>query len=368
MTVGFAVRVVFRRGRRYDDLVLYQTDAAAWEGVEVPPGGEFRVLSIEPISAPEWGPTLVADRTVSIKFDNAAAWVDTATSGLIPDFRTADPKREEMSDSQFWEIMSELGGVVDDAGVERITDVLSGLRFPEIVRFRDALWRKLHDLDHPTNTVRTEGEEGVVVHADASLYYRCEIVARGEEAYRRALETPRYASGDDGAKGEALLWIADNASPHELGPTDLEIETGRNPEFWPGVEPADRPWEKIPSVSAFSDRVLASREERAADPLLRRVHFTSFVAYATDRSGRVRELMGCLMAASFGLARREVIDFLESELRNAEVLDDRVRIWQSGAARPMIGVAMAGSSRRSSLKIDEFIDLYYNGNLDVITG
>lgn len=42
MTVGFAVRVLFRRGRRYDDFVLYQRDAQIWEGVEAPSGGEFR--------------------------------------------------------------------------------------------------------------------------------------------------------------------------------------------------------------------------------------------------------------------------------------------------------------------------------------
>ncbi len=363
MTVGFAVRVIFRRGRRYDDLVLYQTDAELWEGVEAPPGGEYRVVSNERISAPATGPTLLVDRMVSTDLDDPLAWIDAATSGLIPDLRTTDPERAEMSDSQFWEIISKMGGVIDDAGVERITVALSELRFPEIVKFRDALWRKLHDLDHPMNTVRTEGREGVLVNYDASLYYRCEIVARGEESYRNALEKPQLARDDDGASGEALLWVADSASLHELGPIDIEIETGRNSKFWPNVEPADRPWERLPSISAFSTRVLASREEWGADLLLRRVHFTSFVAYAVDGRGRVRELMGCLMAASFELARQEVTDFLQAQLRNGEVLDKRVRIWQSGAARPMTGVAMTGSSRRSSLNIDEFVDFYYNGHV-----
>lgn len=362
MTVGFAVRVLFRRGRRYDDLVLYQSDAQIWEGVEAPSGGELRLLSNEPISAPEWGPTLVVDRTVPTNLDDPSAWIDAATSGLIPDFRTTDFRREEMSDSQFWGIVSELGGVIDDEGVERITNALSDLRHPEVVAFRDALWVKLHNLDHPMNTVRTEGAEGGIINADDSLYYRCEIIARGEKSYCSALETPRLASDSDGARGEELLWVADNASLYELPPTDVEIETGRNREFWPEAEPADRPWERLPSISAFSNRVLASQEERGADLILRRLHFTSFVAYAIDGEGRVRELMGCLMTASFDLARNEVTSFLESRLHEGEVLDKRIRIWQSGAARPMTGVAMTGSSRRSSLQIDEFIDLYYDGH------
>lgn len=363
MTVGFALRVLLRQGRRYDDLVLFHRDENAQNELESPIGGDCLVLSCDSILAPEKGPTIVIDRYLPRSLEDPAAWIKIATDGLVPDFRVADPVRVLMPDDQFWEIISVLEGSVDDDSIARLTEALSRMSFAEIVRFRDTLWQELHDLDHPGTTVQTAGDEGVLVHSDDSLYYRCEIVARGREAYAERVGSPRQAGDGDGARGEALLWVAQNAALHELGPSDVEIETGRNRKFWPESEPVEPAWEQTPSISAFSSRVLAAGDQWGEDDLLRRVHFTSFVAYASSREGRVRELMGCLMAASFDIARREVLAVLRSRLREDEVLDDRVRIWQSGAAHPMEGVALTGSSRRSTMPLDEYVDVYFRGEL-----
>lgn len=360
---GFAVRVLFHRGRRYADDIVFQPDPTDWFGMGAPVGGEVRILSREPIVAPPVGPALIIDRVVPSTFDDPRQWVDAATSGLIPDKWCVDEPLPVMSGAEFWTLIGELGGVVDDEGVARLVNVLSEAPFVDVVRFRRTLWQKLHDLDHPLNTIRTDGDHGRIIHADASLYYRCEIIARGESAFRDAIHDPRPGSGDDGADGEALLTVAEDAAAHNLGPidTDIEIETGHNGAHWENAPQPDRPWEDLPSISPFSPEVLGPKERRLANPILQRVTFMSFVGYAVSTTGQIRELMGCLMGASFARAREETLAFLQAHLADDEVLDDRLRIWRSGAAGPMSSVALTGIERRSNLGIDDYIDLYING-------
>lgn len=69
------------------------------------------------------------------------------------------------------------------------------------------------------------------------------------------------------------------------------------------------------------------------------------------------------MAASFAKAREELLPFLHAQLASDAVLDDRVIIWQSGAARPVVGSSLTGPSRRSSLSVDQYVDLYFDGML-----
>lgn len=265
-----------------------------------------------------------------------------------------------MPDKEFWGYIELLNGEITDDGLAALIDALSTQPHGQVVAFRDALWTKLRSLDHPSNTIRTGGDQ---VSADASLYYRCEIVAAGERAYNGAVDSPRPGGECDGAVGEGLLSVANDAAPQELPQAEIEIETGRNRDFWPDAPPSSYPWLELPSPGPFSSRIQSRSNRETRDEFVLRLGFTSFMGYAAGADGHVRELMGCLMAASFAKAREELLPFLHAQLAPGEALDDRVIIWQSGAARPMLGTSLTGPSRRSSLSMDQYIDLYLEGTL-----
>jgi hypothetical protein len=337
-------------------LILFELDPDDRSDLEAPPGGEVRVLSVTPlVPEAETGPVLVIDRILPHKFDDPQVWVEIALSDVIPGTITEDFQAAPMPDGEFWSYIDLLEGEVSDDGLARLVDALSDRPHTEVVAFRDALWLKLRALDHPLNTIRI----GDHVSADASLYYRCEIVAAGEQAYTVAIANPRPGAETDGSSGEGLLRVPDDAALEELPEAEVEIETGRYRRFWPDAAPSRFPWMDIPSVGAFSPHI----QSGVRDELSLRLGFTSFVAYATGSDGHVRELMGCLMAGSFGNAREELLPFLLAHLSPDEALDDRLIIWQSGMMRPQVAVSLSGLSRRSRLSMDEYIDLYYNGIL-----
>jgi len=230
-TEGHAARVLFRQGRRYDDQVLFTKDGDDDFGIGAPPGGEFSVLAryTFPIVS-ELGPVVVSDRVISVNADDATAWIQAVTSSIRPSGRLEDFKREPMEDERFWQLVGLLDGQIDDEGLEALIGALSELTPGDLDSFNDTLAMKLHALDHPGNTMRWSG----MVSADASLYYRCEIVAAGRAEFESHLREPR--SSDDpeaGAVGEALLGIVDSVAVHELSEPPVPIETGTNPEHWP---------------------------------------------------------------------------------------------------------------------------------------
>lgn len=354
--VGEAIRVIRRRGRRFDDCVVFLPDPAQRSWIGAPTGGEIRVLTETPIFAADRGPALVVDRVLPVRYDDPAVWIDHAVSDCIPGIRTEKPRRTPLPDTEFWAYVDLLGGEVTDVGLATLTEALSDAPFEQIVAFRDALWEKLHALDHPANTIR-DGRG--FISADASLYYRCEIVAAGENAYDAAIHTPTPGRADDGAVGEALLTVADDAVPHDLPPATIEIEAGSNTALWLD----DQSLAALPSLGPFSPRVQAEANVKPREKDIMRLGFTSFVAYASGEDGHVRELMGCLMAVSFAAAREELESFLRDRLQPGETLDERMLVWQGGAARAMSLSSITGLSRRSSLSMDEYVDLYFYGKL-----
>lgn len=354
--VGFAVRALCRIGRKYIEVIYVEADPDDLSDMEAPPGGEVRVLSVTPlVLEAETGPVLVIDRILPHRFDRPAAWIDRVLADVIPGEVTEDRQSAPMPDGEFWSYIDLLDGEVSDDGLTRLVDALSDRPHPEVVAFRDALWLKLRALDHPLNTVRI----GDHVSADASLYYRCEIVAAGKRVHAAAIANPREGGEMDGSAGEGLLSVAEHAALEDMPAAEVEIETGRNGRFWPAAPPGRFPWMDIPSLGAFSPYILCG----VRDELSLRLRFTSFVAYASGSDGHVRELMGCLMAGSFGNAREELLPFLLAHLSPDEALDDRLIIWQSGMMRPQQAVSLSGLSRRSRLSMDEYVDLYYNGVL-----
>ncbi|MFJ2370625.1 hypothetical protein [Microbacterium sp. NPDC087665] len=69
------------------------------------------------------------------------------------------------------------------------------------------------------------------------------------------------------------------------------------------------------------------------------------------------------MAVSFASAREELELFLHDRLQPGETLDERLILWQSGAGWPLSLDSLTRLSRRSSLPMDEYVDLYFYGKL-----
>jgi hypothetical protein len=337
---------------------VFLPDPAERSWIGAPTGGEIRVLTETPIFVADRGPALVIDRVLPVRYDDPTVWIDRAVSDYIPGIRTEKPRRTPLPDTEFWAYIDLLGGEVTDEGLETLTDALSDVPFERVVAFRDALWEKLHALDHPANAIH---DERGVISADASLYYRCEIVAAGESAYDAAIHTPTPGRADDGAVGEALLSVADDAVPRDLPSATIEIEAGSNTALWLD----DQSLAALPSLGPFSPRVQAEANGGPRENDILRLKFTSFVAYASGDDGHVRELMGCLMAVSFAAAREELESFLRDRLQPGEALDERLILWQSGAGWALSLDSLTGLSRRSSLSMDEYVDLYFYGNLPV---
>ncbi len=360
---GHAVRVVFRKGRRFDDLVLFQRDEGGLSGVGAPPGGEFRVLDAWNFLIPsEWGPVVVQDRILPTAFADPVAWVRSVTGSVeIPEWGVDKPSRSLMEDDRFWSLIDLLGGSLEDEAIAELSDALEALEYPDIVRFRDTLVARLRELDHPLNTVGSGDGDERVISADASLYYRCEIVAAGRDVFRDHLEHPRPGEGLAGTDGEALLGIAEDASVSRMPAPEVSIETGTNPQHWPDApEPPRDPSTTIPSPGPFSYDIQISRL-RLAPPSLR-AHIV-WTAYATTAEGTVREIMGCVAQGTVAAAREEVIAYVRSILRADEVLYPDVVVYRPGIDGVANGNQLSGVTRRSRLGMDEYVQRYYTGEL-----
>lgn len=362
---GCALRVLFRTGRKYEDLVLFQRGPDDMDGVGAPAGGEFKVLSASKFLIPsETGPVVVLDRVLPTRFEDPIAWVDAVTADIqIESWALDHPPRRLMPDEEFWSLITLLGGSLDEEGVGHLSAVLEDLPHPEIIRFNDALAARLHELDHPGNAVRFGSGDDAVVSADASLYYRCEIVARGRASFLEHVERPRVDGEDPGAGGEALLEIAQNAALHELPAPESPIETGLNKRYWPNApDPEPDPSTSIPSPGPFSYEVQMSRLRLS--PWSAR-GLNSWVAYSTTEDGYVREIMGCVMQGSVAAARVEILPFLESIIGDGERLHPEVIIQATGVDGVAKGISMARITRRSRLNIRDYIDTYYRGSMPV---
>lgn len=360
---GHAVRVVFRKGRRFQDAVLFQRDEGDISGVGAPAGGEFRVLVAWNFPIPsERGPVVVQDRVLPTVFADPVAWVTSVTSSVeIPTWGLDAPARSLMDDDRFWSLIALLGGSLGDEAIAGLSEALEALEFSDLWAFRDTLVARLRELDHPLNTVSSGEGDDRVVSADASLYYRCEIVAAGRDVFREHLEQPRPGERSAGADGEALLAIAEDASVTRMPESTVSIETGTNSQHWPDApEPPQDPSTTTPSPGPFSYDIQLAR--LGLGPQLHRLYIV-WVAYATTTQGAVRELMGCVAQGTVAAGREEVIAHLKPMLRDGESLHPDVIVYRPGVDGVTIGVQLSGVTRRSRLSMDEYIQRYYTGEL-----
>lgn len=360
---GHALRVLFRQGRVFDDLVLFQAHSEARSGVGAPVGGEYEILSSKsfPIGS-EWGPVVVEDRVLPGRQEDPVGWVDAVTANLkFLDWMLSPGVRPLMGDEEFWALIGVLGGTIDDESSGELLAALEQLSRKALIQFNDTLAQRLHELDHPENTVRSSIGGDSMVSADASLYYRCEIIAAGRDAFLDRIARPGPGGEDAGGSGEALLELVDAASEHDLPNPQVPIETGHNKEFWSDApDSVPDPASAIPSPGPFSYDVQMARLRLTDAPPL---FFVGWIAYATTTGGVVREIMGCMMQGTISAARAEVVPFVTALLNDGEVLHTNVIVYRMGVDGVTTGVRLVGTTRRSTLSLNEYIDTYYNGTL-----
>jgi hypothetical protein len=141
-------------------------------------------------------------------------------------------------DNAFWPAIDEARRAAraptPRATVRALRKVLSKRSPNEIVSFRDALARKLYELD--TERIACRGKpppfEG---SGDGFLYERCGVIARGREFFERVVEDPSQLPDDGGI--EELLYLADEVFAKkddvEMPPPPVSFETCSNVAGWP---------------------------------------------------------------------------------------------------------------------------------------
>lgn len=357
---GWALRLLQKKGLTFRDcVVFFPTSEYPDYYVNAFGSGKDVLLSHGsfPVSS-EWGPVVMVDRVLPAMMADPFGWVREVTSNMV----VLDPPivRKPMADAEFWDLIGVLGGEVTPESVEALTAVMLEWPYPSshprVISFWDALVTKLHELDHPENTVGFGEGEARIVSADASLYYRCEIVARGRDEFEARVREPRRGADDDGAWGEELLYVAENAASHELPEPIVAYETGTNPRYW-SVPDAPEPVLEGPSPGPFSYEVQMARLG-LTEPL--RLSFTQFVAY-TVAGDRVREILGCVMAESYPLARLEVTAFVEGLLQPGEQVAS-IQLDRVGVAGIIVGWSVIEIVRKSRLSLADYVSHYYDGN------
>ncbi len=348
---GWALRALFKRGRTFHDCVLFEPTADSRHGAGQPGEPGSLILSITPFQVEsEWGPVAVVDRVLPERFEDPSNWVNTAIQSILPNGVAEWPSL--MNDLEFWALIGHLEGTVTDESLARLSAALESLPYGQIQMFHNMFHQKLFELDQPGNTVRLGEGEAAIVSSDASLYYRCEIVAAGPRAFERHLSQPMHGSENAGAVGEALLGIAEDAADKPLLDPEIPIETGSNPDHWDVAE-ATAPIS--PSPGPFSYLIQQSRL-RLAPPT--RLGLVGFAAYAIA-GDQIREILGCVMARNSLEARWEVTPFLEARVANDWTLHPSIHIYTTGSAGVSTGWSMVQIDRKSSQNLDGFAEEWH---------
>ncbi|BDZ65651.1 hypothetical protein GCM10025877_25890 [Agromyces mangrovi Wang et al. 2018] len=293
LTQGWATRVVSTIRGSYTDKVLFHTSERDRRGIGVSVGGSVRVIArtqfdiVDPL-----GPVIVSDRVLPATIDDPVEWVSWAVDA-IETAEQRDEGRQPLPDDAFWELVHELGGEVGEASAERLARLLADLSDHMPYDFMDALDRKLFELDAPGNTVGLTSDPTEIDH-DASLMYRCEIIARGRAAFEAHVRDPRPGvPGVDGLSTPELLYVYEDATGQPLPVRSWPISTGTNPQFWPDAEPlrpSRRRVDDRPAPGPFSARVQLESIFGGGKSGWPR----GFVAFVTGPS-HVRELLGSVV-------------------------------------------------------------------------
>lgn len=319
-----------------------------------------RVISRSRFSISSYrGPVVIGDRMLPARIGSPETWARGALDSVEVVSHDYTPP-EPLPDDEFWSLISELGGSVHESAVERLVDALSGLSLDQLCRYQDSVDRRLFALDRPENTVAYVDDPGVV-DGESSLMYRCEILARGREAYEGAVLAPRRGKpGVDGVSTPEFLYAIEELTPWGMPQKSWPVVTGSNPAFWPDARPLRK---YQPSARPEGGWPGPFSQEVQLSALGLGTHMDTavygFVSYLV-REDQVREVVGCTTASSERLAREEIVSFLSAPL------DDEG--WQlvgsvvhEEATTPSLGTPLARIERRGRGAIEDYIHRYVNG-------
>ncbi|MCU1523682.1 MAG: hypothetical protein JWO18_576 [Microbacteriaceae bacterium] len=129
-----------------------------------------------------------------------------------------------MPEEVFWSWIDVLGGQLSIASIGSLSRRLAGESEEMIAGFEQTLARLLHAIDHPANALDVDGLiAGRALGGDASLYWRCAVVAAGRQVYEQLLANPGTIVVErDAPEGEYLLSVASDA---------FTARTGQQPYF-----------------------------------------------------------------------------------------------------------------------------------------
>jgi len=149
-----------------------------------------------------------------------------------------------LDDGTFWDLIAKLdrGRAGDeDAVVEPLVRALALLPDAEIGSFQEILAQKLYDLDGRA-WARESGDEIWLgepdqVSIDGFLDARCDVVARGRDAYDSVRANPTLMPKNESF--ESLLYVAQGAYERKTGlqwddldDTEVSYETFSNEDGW----------------------------------------------------------------------------------------------------------------------------------------
>ena len=348
---GWALRALFKRGRTFHDCVLFESTEDSRDGIDESGAAGQLIVSVTPFQIDtEWGPVAAIDRILPARFEDPAGWVNNAVRGILPNGVPEWPIL--MDDMEFWAQISHLKGTITDESLARLSAALELLPYGVLQMFHNTLHQKLFELDSPGNTVRLGEGEAAMLSSDASLYYRCEIIAAGPREFEQRVSQPMQGQENAGAVGEALLSVAEDVADQPLVDPEIPIETGTNPEHWGGVRVSSP---VSPSPGPFSYVVQQSRLGLIPRT---RLGLIGFAAYAIA-GDQIREILGCVMARNSREARSEVVPFLEARVAHNWTLHPSMHISHTGSSGISTGWSMVQIDRKSSQSLNGFAEEWH---------
>lgn len=351
VTGGTAVRVITRVGRTFSDSVFLEFDRPYPDFDEI--HGEWVEVSRSPFAVvSDCGPVTLVDRRVVPASCGIVEWIEEMVGSLGPGFESdsgvgVPGERMVMPDDRFWGLIGVLEGDVAPGGLMRLADALAELPDEEADAFGRAFQEKCGSLAAAGNTAWWGQGDAALMSDDASLYYQCEIIARGRNEYETRLEDPRRAEGDDGATGELLLEVI----------ADVVVDGAPDPA--PRREHAitfsgDTDAACVPGPFSFETQLYRLR-------LIERppLWYGFFAGYAVGQ-GYAREMIGCTMCESLDQFRPQVTAYLQRQLVDGESLWPDMFVDRTGIDGVTAYVFPAlRLERKLRLDMEQYLDRFY---------
>lgn len=356
---AWVTRYVSRRGQSFRETWVFDTKLSEHAGIIDAGAVEEKVISRSRFAVPSTdGPVVFSDRQFGAGVPDKTKWVDGAlTSAKDLSSDNDPPYRAELPEDLFWELIGLLGGELSEPAVQRLVAAMQDWDYEWQIGYQEVLDRKLFELDSPGNTVG-HLDDPESVDGEASLMFRCEIIAKGRDVFAAHIAHPQQGRpGVDGQSSPEFLYVIEEISPYGMPRKSYPIETGSNPAHWPDASPVQGPWSppphKVPSANPFSQRV--QMETLDLEPPTAGSMY-GFVAYAISRTS-IREFVGCGMSFTARGIQDEVRPLLQSRLTTGEVLHTKLLVSPQGSG-PALGCPLMEVERREGISIAQYVRQY----------